>query len=133
MVSELRKAKSSYFMQLFADSQGNSSLIWKHMNKLTNQKFSQSKDILKLNINGKVSTDALEIANEFNTFFVKSVQELAANFNSVCLSHDIVRNSSTSFYISQVDQDKIDKIINQLNSSKAKDIFGLDASFIKKT
>lgn len=33
VVSELRKAKSSYFMQLFADSHGNSSLIWKHMNK----------------------------------------------------------------------------------------------------
>ncbi len=63
VVSELRKAKSSYFMQLFAESQGNSSLIWQHMNKLTNQKFSQSKGISKLNINGKVSTDALEIAN----------------------------------------------------------------------
>lgn len=69
VVSELRKVKSSYFMQLFADSQGNS--LFGNMNKLTNQKSSQSKDITKLNINGKVSTDALEIANSFNTFFIQ--------------------------------------------------------------
>ncbi len=60
-------------------------------------------------------------------FFVKS-EELAANFSSARLSRDVVRNSS--FYISQVDQDKIGKMINQLNHSKAKDIFGLDS--IKK-
>uniref|UniRef100_A0A3Q3KYG2 Calcium homeostasis modulator family member 5, tandem duplicate 2 n=1 Tax=Mastacembelus armatus TaxID=205130 RepID=A0A3Q3KYG2_9TELE len=61
-------AWGTYFMQLFADSQGNSSLIWKHLNKLTNQKYSQSKGITKLNINGRVSTDAMEIANELPPF-----------------------------------------------------------------
>lgn len=46
VISELRKAKSSYFMQLFAESHGNSSLIWKHINKLTNHKSIQSKGIV---------------------------------------------------------------------------------------
>lgn len=132
VVSELRKAKSSYFMQLFAESHGNSSLIWKHINKLTNHKSNQSKCITKLNINGSTSNNALEIANELNSYFVDSGEQLAAHFNPISVSCDDVKDSVSSFYITEADQDQIHKIIKHLNGSKAKDIFDLDTTFFKK-
>lgn len=132
VVSELRKSRSSYFMNLFAESRGNSSLIWKHINKLTNHKSNLGNCITKLNINGVVNNDSLEIANEFNSYFIHSVEQLAANFIPIPLTCNDLEDLPSSFNITQADQNKFHKGIGHLNGSKAKDIFDLDASLIKK-
>ena len=68
---------------------------------------------VELNINGTVSNDALEIASEFNTFFTKSVEEMATNFRPIEFD-DIQRDLSTSFHIKEVNQSEIGKIIKEL-------------------
>ena len=91
-------AKTCYFMQLIADSKGKSSALWKHLNTLTNRASNMKRSNVELNINGTVSNDALEIANDFNTFFTKSVEEMATNFRPIEFD-DIQRDLSTSFHI----------------------------------
>lgn len=63
VVRELRKAKTAYFMQLIAESEGNSTALWKHLNSLTKLKSSEQKTITDLEVNGVNSTDYSVIAN----------------------------------------------------------------------
>ena len=56
---------------------------------------------VELNINGTVSNDGLESADQFNKFFTKSVEELATNFQPIEFD-DIQRDLSTSFHIEEV-------------------------------
>lgn len=83
VTKELRMAKTCYFMQPIADSKGKSTALRKHLNILTNRASNMRRSDVELNINGTVSNDVLEIANEFKIFFFKSVEELATNFRPV--------------------------------------------------
>ena len=118
-------------MQLIADSKGKSSALWKHLNTLTNRASNMKRSNVEFYINGTVSNDVLEIANEFNKLFTKSVEELATNFRPIDFD-DIQRDLSTSFHIKEVNQSEIGKVIMELRQSKAKDYFGLDTLIIKK-
>lgn len=91
----------------------------------------QQKLIAELNINGIVSNERTEIANQFNRFFIQSAEELADNFQPVQLKH-ILRDQTTYFCIKEVDQSETAEVFKQLRKSKAKDNFGLDTAFIKK-
>lgn len=130
VVRELRKAKTAYFMQLIEDSEGNSASLWKHLNSLTKLKPSQQKTIAELEVNGVISTNNSAIANELNNFFIQSVEELAKTFEPATLSQTTKSDQSDLFQIKEVSQEKVHTIINKLKKSKAKDVFGLDTSFI---
>ncbi len=86
----------------------------------------------ELEINGVISTDSTEIANTFNNYFIQSVEELAETFEPVKLPQVTETDSLQSFYIKEVDQEKVGKIINKLSNSKAKDVFGLDIVLINQ-
>ena len=63
VVRELCKAKTTYYMQLIQESEGNSASLWKHLNSLTKIKPSQQKTITELKVNVVISTNNLAIAN----------------------------------------------------------------------
>ncbi len=107
-------------------------VLWKCINKLSKREDIQRKPLLELHINGRLCTDSTEIANEFNRYFIQSVEELALCFEPIQLPQNAINDTPSSFYISEVDEDKIFQIINQLNNSRAKDIFGMDTAFVKK-
>lgn len=64
-------------------------------------------------------------------FFIKSVEKLAENFEPVTLTPATKHEPSKLFQIKEVSQQAVNKIINKLNTSKAKDAFELDTAFIK--
>ncbi len=126
VVTESGKSKTAYFEQLIAESGGNSSSLWKCINKHSKREGIQRKPLLELYINERLSTDSTEIANKFNIYFVQSVEEFALCFGPVQLPQYVIKDTPSSFYISEADEDKILQTINQLNNSRAKDIFGMD-------
>ncbi len=54
VVSETRKVKTAYFEQLIIESGGNSSSLWKCINKLSKREGIQRKTLLELHINGRL-------------------------------------------------------------------------------
>jgi len=107
---------SKYFIQLIAESEGHTCRIslWKHIT------------VLK-----RVITDSTEFANSFNNYLIQSVEELAQNFETVKLSQANITDFFQSFYIKEVDREKVAKTIKKSNHSKAKDLFGLDIAVNK--
>lgn len=65
-------------MQLITESKWKRSSLWRHNNRLSNHDFYQHKPTTALNINETVSNDMMTTANEFSTFFIQSVEDLAA-------------------------------------------------------
>ena len=55
VTKELRMEKICYFMQLIADSKGESTALWKNLNTLTNRASNMKRSNVELNINGTVS------------------------------------------------------------------------------
>lgn len=67
------------------------------------------------------------MADEFNSYFVQSVEELSKDFQSVdSLNHSLRVTSIDSFYIKEVPDTKVAEIINKLSNSKSNDIFRMN-------
>lgn len=105
VTSELRKAKTKYFIKMIEEANGSSSKLWQHINKLTssNRINHQMTDCLK--IDNYVNDNQL-IANEFNKFFVESVYDLAKPFKGKLPFENKVQLSSTDLLKSFARQSK---------------------------
>lgn len=129
VTAELRKAKASFFLEIIRNAQGNSRLIWKTIDKLIGKEKSKCENIC-LNIEGKIIDDSFAIATNFNDYFLNNIQKMAQNFH---IAHPLLTISDKSgFNLSSITKTKVEKIITVLNNSKAKDIYGLDTSFLKQ-
>ena len=72
---------------------------------------------LEIMVNNNLTQDAVEIAIAFNSYFIDSV---------------IVNDAQPVFIIREVSESKLNKVISSVKNSKAKDVFGLDSTFLKK-
>lgn len=130
VVLELRKAKVSYYTQLIGNAKGNNNSIWRHLNNLTNKPNKQG--IKELNINGKNINNNAVMANELNSYFVQSVEELIKDFESKDFNNTTGVTSVDSFHITEVPETNILEIINKLSNSKTNDLYMMNSWFLKK-
>lgn len=71
------------------------------------------------------------MTDEFNSYFVQSVEELSKAFQPVdSLNHSLRVTSTDSFYIKEVPDTKFAEIINKLSNSKSNDIFRMNSCFL---
>lgn len=132
VVSELRKAKVTYYTNLIDSAKGNNNSLWRHLNNLTN-KSNKHKKMTELNINGNSITDCVTMADEFNSYFVQSVEELTKEFRLVNpLNYPLRATSTDYFYLKEVSDVKVAEIINKLPNSKSDDIFRMNSCFLRK-
>ena len=96
-------------------------------------KTTKHKGIRGLTIDGKNLNDAAVMANEFNSYFVQSVEDLCKDFSTTeNLNCSAPSASADCFYIQTVDETKVTSIIAKLSNSKSNDIFNIDCCFLKK-
>lgn len=88
---------------------------------------------LQLKINGIVLNEGSILAKHYNDYFLDSLLDLAETFSEVnCCRDDHGDGNASYCRLQSIDEDNIFKIIANLKNSKAKDIFGLDTSFLKE-
>ena len=74
VVKELRQAKANYFIKLIEDSKGNSTLIWKNIDKIIKENKSVQNWIIQ--DQSKLIEDKEKIATIFYSFFLNSCVNL---------------------------------------------------------
>jgi len=132
VISELRKAKTKYFIQMIEEANGNSSKLWHHINKLTNHNKKNHQMIDCLKIDDDYVNDSQLIANELNNFFVESVYDLEKTFKGRLPSENKVQFSSiNSFKIRGVSHDEVKKTIVKMKDSTSRDMHNLNVALIK--
>lgn len=103
----------------------------KNKNRAKHDKGEQT--IKKLQLEEKIINDPKDIATALNNYFVDSVKDLAWDSNpQVPLLLPMPLNTAAPvFNLCTLSQSQVDKVICGLNSSKAKDAFGMDVLFLK--
>ncbi|MGL5684566.1 MAG: endonuclease/exonuclease/phosphatase family protein, partial [Vagococcus fluvialis] len=135
VVKELRNSKSNYYMKMFADAKGNSKLIWKHINSLTNFNVNKNHKY-EIKIGERNISDPVQVANAFNQYFFQSVHDLASKFSDDETNHKNISSNPIAdenfFTIKEVDEAVVLKVISDLNATLSRDIYNMDVVFLKK-
>ena len=94
MCRELEKSKKEHYESYFDEMNTNIKKTWEGIRKIVNVKKSTKFSISHLNINGKIVDEPLDIANNFNNFFVnvgpqteKTVPKVPTKTPSLPLQH----------------------------------------------
>ena len=133
VLSELRKARSNYFHKLIEEANGNSSKLWLHINRVADSNKHKHAKINSLKVHNSLVDNNVAMADAFNNFFIKSVEELSNNCRTIespCEENDNAHPDD--FQIKVVSSDTVKKCIVNMSSSMSKDIHSLYAELIKK-
>ena len=77
IVNLIRLSKSNHFKHFFQTNMNNAKNIWKGVRQIIKCK-ENSKSKISLNINNKVESDPLKIANHFNEYFTSIADQIRA-------------------------------------------------------
>uniref|UniRef100_A0A8C7CP59 Reverse transcriptase domain-containing protein n=1 Tax=Oncorhynchus kisutch TaxID=8019 RepID=A0A8C7CP59_ONCKI len=131
VMKEIRQAKANFFINIIGEAKGNSKLIWENLKKLTGKDHSNTAKRLEIMVNNNLTQDAVETAIVFIYYFIDSVRVLTQNPSTCFLGSVLVNDTQPVFIIREVSESKVNKVISSLKNSKAKDVFGMDSTFLK--
>ena len=132
VVKEIRFAKANFFINIISTARGNAKEIWTNIKKLTGNSIVH-REIRELQLEEKVIHDPRDIATTLNDYFIDSVKELTqSNFPQIEYHPPMPLNADNPFLnLCIVSQSQVDKAVCGLKSSKAKDAFCMDVTFLK--
>lgn len=134
ITKNIRKAKAEYYITTITEAKGSPLIMWKQINGIV-KPSGKSKNIHELRIGGRQIRDSKQIALEFNTFFVSSVEELVQQVNAEqqikFTKHQSI-NHYSSFSLQQTNEAKVLEAINSVNNSYSKDLFHINTVFLKR-
>jgi len=129
----LRAAKILHIKNKLLDCKGNAKETWKILNECTGRTAKNVK-IEKIISNGTLTEVPIEIANEFNNFFIKVGQEISDNIPTIDRtpeSYLVPPLIDNQFHMQNVTPEYIVKIVKDLASKNSKDIDGVSSKMIK--
>jgi hypothetical protein len=129
----LRAAKILHIQTKLRACKGNSKQTWQILNECTGRTV-KNENVDKIFSNGSVTEDPLEIANEFNNFFVKVGQDISDSVPTIDRSPEsylVPPVISTPFNMQNVTPEYLVKIVKDLKSKNSNDIDGVSSKMIK--
>jgi hypothetical protein len=129
----LRAAKILHIQSKLRACKGNSKKTWQILNECTGRTV-KNENVEKIISNGSVTEDPLEIANEFNNFFVKVGQDISDSVPTIDRSPEsylVPPVISTPFNMQNVTPEYLVKIVKDLKSKNSNDIDGVSSKMIK--
>jgi len=129
----LRAAKILHVQAKLKDCKGNSKQTWKILNECTGR-TTKKENVDKITSNGTITENPLEIANEFNNFFVKVGKEISDSVPTIERqpeSYLVPPVIPIPFNLQNVTPDYLVKIVKDLKSKTSTDIDGVSSKMIK--
>ena len=121
----LRKAEKLYYNEKFIGALGDTKKTWKLLRTIINRKKNVPNDVLKFEKDNIKYTDSVDIANQFNKFFVEIGGSLASKLSTASVDYTkyLTGVYPDSAIFLTADSSEILSIIKSLN---AKDSYGID-------
>ena len=130
LTSEIRKAKSQYFVNKFDQVRNETAKTWRVINNVLNRNVKKT-SIDELLENDVLINEPSQISNCLNEYFVSIGRELSENTQiSGSFSDYLLCPRQNSFYLSQVDPTEVKNVIIGLKNS-AHDIYTLPVYILK--
>ena len=131
---DIRREKKNYFTRTFEKYKNDIKNTWKTISGLMSKSKSAKVPIENIIVNDKHVTNKVQIANEFNNFFVNIGPELASKIdtsNKRSYSSYMSRVIDSRFYFSPVGNEQTQKVINSLTSKSSSGHDGISTKFLK--
>ena len=131
VTSTMRRLKKDYVQNSIAANSGNSGEMWKSLRSIVPNKCCDS-DIPTLKVDDQVINDPGKLAKSFNDYFagivrdLKSVHSFKGNFRKF-----IKKRTNNMFNFTQVSENDVTDIINNIPSNKATGLDGISARIVK--
>ena len=121
IVTVIRKSKSQYFKQFFAENSCNAKKTWMGIKSIINFNNSIKTEPSSLMVDNEIVTDPKIIADTFNSYFSTIAEKLQSKiFHS---SHDykkyLKNGNCSSFFINPTNKDEVIDIINTFEINKS--------------
>jgi hypothetical protein len=134
--SLLRASKKLHYDAKFTQFAKNSKKIWDILNEITGSKSKEkTNNIPLINANGRILNSPLDIANEFNSFFVKAGQNISENVPVTTRTPESFLNPPPTpipdFYIGSTSDIHVSDIIKSFPNKSSLDIDGLSLKLLK--
>lgn len=119
MLSLIRKSKRNYYYNFFSNYKNSLRKVWSQINSLTCKK-EKHQILSNKKINGKLSSNGKDIANEFNNFFGSIGQELNYNLPKTGIDPRtyLTGNYPLSMAVLPTTHIEVEKIIKSLPNKK---------------
>jgi hypothetical protein len=137
VTSLIRSKRKIENEKLFSNGMSDSRKTWKNINNLlANRDSLTTETCQKICINGQIITEKLEIANNFNDFFVNVASTIKNSITPNPPLDDYYRNLenyqiTSPAELSETSEKEIFEIISNLKSSEAKDTYGMSNNMLK--
>ena len=135
IVDLIRTSKKEYYQSYFSDNLNNMKKTWNGIKSLISISNNKSASPTSLNINNKLNTDPVDIANSFNDFFSTVGSKLAQNIYPSKNDHLHYLNTSNlmSIFIKPASEIEILNLISTLNNTKASGPCSIPTDIFKMT
>ena len=129
----VRAAKKLHLFNTLKENKGNAKKTWEILNECTGR-ISKNQKITKININGQSNESNIDIANEFNDFFVKVGKNISDNVPLVTKSPESYLEPPDNIphmNLQNVTPEYVIKIVKQLAAKNSTDLDGVSSKMIK--
>lgn len=130
----IREAKKLYYTEAFEKHKQDLKTTWKLISEIITKSSNKRPAFDKIILNGKIYTDKIDIANQFNNFFINVGPNLANKINTLGKPHYmnyLSRNVNEIFRFSLQSPDNIKKVLSSLRSKESSGFDGISVKFLK--
>ena len=126
-------SKQSYYKSYFENNKNNSRKTWDGIRNIINQSHKKQNNNIFLNYKGKTIFDQKSVANTFNQHYSTIADKLLSKLEKpTCEYQDFLKNpNKNELYLNEIEPDEIRKMINDLDTKKSADIYGISPTFLK--
>ena len=127
------KSKIEYYSRLIKKHQNNIKKTWDIMKEIISRKKATHKIPSRINRNGKSYTDPLEMAEEFNNFFINVGPDLASQIknNSSKSYEKFLSKVQNKFIMNEVTENELKSAFNSLKRNKGPGFDDINANQVK--
>ena len=121
IVTICRQRKSSFYQNFFQENMTNAREIWKGINSIISLKKKSFQTEFELNINGKLTSDPIKVANEFNCYFTSIADNLRQKIPKTPKSfkHFLKEQNLHSMFLAPISESEILECLSSLDTNKA--------------
>lgn len=129
VVNNIRKAKLMYYEREIDECKGDSKTMWKTLKTLISNKGVESVDKVQFG-QDKIVTDKTEIANEFNKYFIDSINKVVSAIPSTNSVFEVQQRNEYLKSFKLLDRKEVYDIVSSMVNKSSPD--EVDIGFIKQ-
>ena len=132
IVTICRQRKSSFYQNFFQENMTNAREIWKGINSIISLKKKSFQTEFELNINGKLTSDLIKVANEFNSYFTSIADNLRQKTPKTFI-HFLKEQNLHSMFLAPISESEILECLSSLEGNKANGPSSIPSNIGRKT